>query len=135
MMKPQTWKRHSNPWSGWTRFLIIFVLAPALWQKAWVLIVSLIVYTIINPILFSPPSHNKAWMSRAVLGEQLYLKSKKNQNKLKITGTIGGIVFLVFIYSAYSQLLWPTIVLLVGIVGYKMWFLQQMVELYDKSLH
>ncbi|MEO1724895.1 MAG: DUF6653 family protein [Pseudomonadota bacterium] len=74
------WARHANPWSGATRFPILPVAAALILTReslGWWLLPLLgltVVWAFLNPHAFRPPSHARHWMSRAVLGEWLWLK-------------------------------------------------------------
>lgn len=78
-MSPETWARHANPWSGWSRATILPLLALAVWSRAWIgwwallPIVATLVWTWLNPRLFPEPASTENWMSRGVLGEQVWL--------------------------------------------------------------
>lgn len=83
-MTPQTWARHANPWSGWTRATILPLLALAVWSRVWigwwalVPLLALILWTWANPRLFPPPRSTDNWMSRGVLGEQVWLDRRRD---------------------------------------------------------
>lgn len=59
MMEDATWKRHANPCSVWTRFMILPLFVLAIWSRAWigwwccVPIGLLLVWTFLNPRVFS----------------------------------------------------------------------------------
>lgn len=82
-MDDKSWRRHANPWSGWTRMLALPLLCIAVWSRFWIglwaiLPIALAIGFIwINPRLFSEPSHFRAWMSRGVLGERVFLEHRK----------------------------------------------------------
>jgi hypothetical protein len=72
------WIRHANPTSVWTRFAILPVLAVAIWSYDWIGWWSLmptglvLVFLMINPLLFPEPSSTRHWASKAVLGERIW---------------------------------------------------------------
>ena len=35
-MDDAAWKRHANPWSAWTRTLILPLLALTVWSRVWI---------------------------------------------------------------------------------------------------
>ncbi|GIT92899.1 hypothetical protein JANAI62_33570 [Jannaschia pagri] len=78
-MDDRAWLRHANPWSGWTRFTGLPLLVLAIWSRVWVgwwslLPVALAVAWIwLNPRVFGPPKVFDHWMTRAVLGERIFL--------------------------------------------------------------
>lgn len=78
-MDDATWARHANPWSFWTRFSALPLLALAIWSRVWiggyswgaVAVVALWIW--LNPRVFAPPTNTDNWPSRAVMGERVYL--------------------------------------------------------------
>ena len=81
-MTPQVWARHSNPWSGWSRLTVLPLLALAVWSRIWLgwgalgPILLVLVWTWLNPRIFATPRRTDNWMSRGVLGEQIWLRQK-----------------------------------------------------------
>ncbi len=79
-MDDAAWARHANPASVWTRIAGGTVLFLALWSPMWigfwgvVPILLAAAWTWLNPRLFPPPSHARAWATRAVLGERAFLR-------------------------------------------------------------
>jgi hypothetical protein len=79
VLSDETWKRHANPWSVWTRYAAFPVLVAAIWSYhaigwwALIFVATTIGFLIINPRLFSPPRSTMNWASKAVLGERVWL--------------------------------------------------------------
>lgn len=79
ILSEETWRRHANPLSVWTRYAAFPVLVVALWSYHsigwWALIpvAATIVFLVVNPKLFAPPRSTKNWASKAVLGERIWL--------------------------------------------------------------
>ena len=72
------WMRHANPTSVWTRFAVLPMLAVAIWSYDWIGWWSLapiglvVVFMMINPLLFPEPSSTRHWASKAVFGERIW---------------------------------------------------------------
>ena len=75
----QFWSRHSNPRSGWTRVPLGAVIVYALYRRNWRLLGAVLVWTAVNPVLFSPPEAEDAWMTRAVLAERWWIREETNR--------------------------------------------------------
>jgi hypothetical protein len=83
VLSDETWKRHANPWSVWTRYAAFPILVAAVWSYHavgwWALIpvAMTIGFLIVNPRLFPPPRSTMNWASKAVLGERVWLKEDR----------------------------------------------------------
>jgi hypothetical protein len=83
-LRESTWERHANPSSGWSRVPILPLLAVSIWSRAWIgwwslLPISLVlIWTWLNPPAISAAHQPASWMSKGVLGEQLWLLHRKD---------------------------------------------------------
>ncbi len=71
-MSDETWARHSNPLSGWTRVATYPLLYVPIWLHNWYLLVILAAWFSVNSREFPKPKRNDNWMSKGVLGEKLW---------------------------------------------------------------
>ena len=79
-MSDRVWRRHANPWSGWSRMLTTLpLLGLAIWSRVWLgwwalLPVAVAVAWIwVNPRAFPEPARFDGWMTRGVMGERIFL--------------------------------------------------------------
>lgn len=145
-MSDETWERHTNPWSGWTRISIIPLFTLALmsrvWLGWWCLIPILITFfwTWYNPRAFRKPQDINNWMSKGVMGERIWLNKEnyrvdphhiKMSHIINIATAIGLVPYIWgLIYFNYEFILLGIIIL----IGGKLWFLDRMVWLYHDNL-
>ena len=61
------WRRHANPKSGWSRTLTLPAILYADLSPDWRFLAGVVVFVVLNPLLFSPPEDDNAWMTRVVL--------------------------------------------------------------------
>ena len=142
-MSDGTWLRHANPWSGWTRVIIAPLLTLAIWSRVWLgwwclLPISLIVAWIwINPRAFPAPASTNNWMSKAVMGERLWLNRKevpipqRHARMADILSMIALVGIIPYIWGMTVLDPWMTVAGLIVVMGAKLWFLDRMVWLFD----
>lgn len=140
-MDEATWSRHANPWSGWTRMSILPLFSFAVWSRVWLgwdalwLILALMIWTWLNPRLFPAPKNDSAWMTKAVLGERIWLSQTIpdiHAHHLAISRYLnltGGMGVIVLAYGLWRLDLGWTCTGLVTILVTKLWFLDRMVWL------
>ena len=75
VLPERVWKRHANPWSGWSRAATTPALVYALYRRDWRLVATSLVWLVVNPAAFSPPETADAWMTRGVLAERAWLRA------------------------------------------------------------
>jgi hypothetical protein len=79
----ESWMKHANPASVWTRFSVLSLLALAIWSRDWigiwclVPIAAAIGWMFVNPLLFKAPKSTRNWASRSVLGERIWVDRDK----------------------------------------------------------
>jgi hypothetical protein len=77
-LEGENWTRHANPWSVWTRFAVLPLIALAIWSRDWigwwclVPIVLSLVFMMVNPLLFPKPRTTRHWTSKSVFGERVW---------------------------------------------------------------
>jgi len=142
-MNEKAKRRHSNPWSVYSRFSMIPLIALAFWSRIWLgwwsvaLIVVVFLWVWLNPRIFPESKNTNNWASKVVLGEWVWMNRKNVPvpahhcylpNILSLAGAIGGIFFG---FGIVMLDLWFTI--LGGIVMFlgKLWFADRMVWLYE----
>ena len=83
LMSDETWERHANPSSVWTRFAAPPVLIAAIWSRTWVgpwawgLTGLATLWIWVNPRIFRKPASTDNWASKAVLGERVWINRKE----------------------------------------------------------
>ncbi len=143
-MSEESWSRHANPWSVWTRFTCLPLIVLAIWSRFWLgwyalipLILALL-WTWYNPRAFPPPLQTNNWASKGTFGERIFLEKRKTgiaSHHLKIVYTLSilsalGIVPLIYGLSNYD--FWATVSGLLLMILPKVWFVDRMVWIYDE---
>lgn len=140
-MDDAAWAKHANPWSGWTRMSILPLFCLAVWSRIWLgwhvlwLIAALLLWTWLNPRLFPIPRNEEAWMTRAVLGERLWLAGNipdaqaHHLTICRYLNLAGGLGVIVLAYGLWRLDFGWTMAGLVTVLATKLWFLDRMVWL------
>ncbi|MEM7709434.1 MAG: DUF6653 family protein [Pseudomonadota bacterium] len=142
-MDDAAWRRHANPWSGWTRFLTTLPpLLLAIWSRVWLgwwalVPVALALFWIwANPRVFPEPARFDAWMSRAVLGERVFIEHRgeidPDHRRAALILTCASVPGAVVMVAGLAVLWWEGVVfggLLTALP--KAWFCDRMVWIHD----
>lgn len=142
-MDDETWARHANPLSGWTRLPIAPLLALAIWSRVWIgpwcwlPILALVVWAYVNPRAFPRPARADGWMSRAVHGERVLLNADavpvpadmaQAARRLSALSLLG---LPPLVWGLWALDAWAVVAGLALSIYPKLWFLDRMVALYD----
>ncbi|WP_229380201.1 DUF6653 family protein [Haloterrigena salifodinae] len=129
------WERHSNPKSGWSRTLLLPAILYAIYSRNWRFGAAAVAFTILNPLLFSPPKTDDAWMTRVVLAERWWTRERQEgvlelsyPNALNVLNvpTSGYAVV-----TAYRKQPIRAAVAGVAAMALKFWYVAELVRRYD----
>ncbi len=130
------WKRHSNPKSGWSRVLVLPALLAAVYHRNGRLAAVAVVFTVINPVLFSPVEDDDAWMTRVVLAERWWTERGNGTLTLSYPGFLNllnvPITAYAFLAASREE---PARTALAGAVsmGLKFWYVGALVRRYEAA--
>jgi hypothetical protein len=132
----QFWVRHSNPRSGWTRVPTGAIIVYAIYHRKWRLLGGALIWTAINPFLFSPPETDEAWMTRVVLAERWWVREQTNRTVglgyPNICNTIAALGFVYALYAAWRQSPTGATLGVVTSLALKLWWARVLVKHYDQ---
>ena len=144
-MDEATWARHANPWSGWTRFTALPLLALAGWSRVWlgwgavVPVAAALAWIYWNPRLFAPPLHWNAWITRGVLGERIWLDRdvapvpKRHRRMPNILSAVVAVGVVLTLYGVLALSPWPVLMGIAVASLAKLWFIDRMVWLHNDT--
>lgn len=142
-MSEEVWRRHANPWSGWTRVATFPFFFLAIWSWVWigwwalVPVILLSIWTWLNPRVFPPYQSDRAWITRGVLGEQLFLSRKdvvipgNHVRMANLLTTMAGLSMVGAIIGFVMQIFWLALGGWLLAITFKMWFVDRMVWIYE----
>lgn len=143
VMDEGAWRRHANPWSVYTRFTCLPLIALAIWSRDWIGWWSLLPlalalgWTWLNPRLFSEPKSLDNWASKGALGERLFLDRRNSKiadhhirmaHILTAASAVGAVIL---IYGLYKLSFWATTSGLILSIVPKVWFMDRMAWIYQ----
>jgi hypothetical protein len=128
----EVFRYHSSPWSAWTRLLSVPLVFLPIWTRSWREGAIVVVWLIVNPIMFGEPKNDKAWATRAMLGEEMWITKRPLDRAMALS--VGATAFnLGGLWGAYKRrLLWPTAVCTVGQVVLLLAYWREMALYYER---
>jgi uncharacterized protein DUF6653 len=143
-LRGESWMRHANPLSVWTRFAVLPLLAISIWSRDWIGWWSLIpillslVFMVVNPLLFPRPRSTKSWGSKGVLGERIWAERNTVEIPHQFTPAVPIVTYAFqtvgMALLGYGLIVLDTRDVIAGIVLVqcaKAWFIDRMVLLFE----
>ena len=129
------WRRHANPKSGWSRTLALPVILYAVYRRDRRFLLAALAFTALNPLLFSPPESEDAWMTRVVLAERWWTdelgRSVFGLSYPGVLNTANLATAGYAVLSAYRRRPRRTAVAGAATMALKFWFVAALVRRYD----
>ncbi|QBR93897.1 DUF6653 family protein [Nocardioides euryhalodurans] len=96
-VKRAVFARHSNPWSAWTRWATAPLMLVPVWRRSPRDAVLVGAWLAVNPVVFGEPAHDRAWATRAVLGEEQWIAERPMDTAMAVdlAATAAGLLALV----------------------------------------
>jgi hypothetical protein len=144
ILSEQTWQRHANPWSVWTRYAAFPLLVLAVWSCHWIgwwsliPISTMVLFILVNPKLFPAPRSTRNWASMAVLGERVWLAQQRRFLPHQFPGVFGLIAglslvnVLALVWGLWSSDILLTILSTINVLVAKSWSNDRMVWLFSE---
>ena len=125
------WKRHSNPWSVWTRILSYPLVYVPIWNRSWKQGVAVAAWYAANPVLFPVPEGDESWATRGVLGEELWTAERPRDLSTALTGASAAF-FAGGLLTAYNRRFWSTMFFGGTAFLLKLWYIDRMTFYYEQ---
>ena len=141
-MTDDSWRRHANPWSVFTRFAIIPAMILAIWSRAWIGWWALLLVTIvifwgwINPHVFPPVTAASSWAAKGVYGERLWLESQtvpgNHRTGQRLLISLGIVGFILLAWGLWKFHIWATLFGTILVVLAQLWRIDRLGILYEQ---
>lgn len=131
-VKSAVFARHSNPWSAWSRWASVPLLLVPAWRHSWRDAALVGAWMALNPVVFSEPPHQRAWATRAVLGEEQWIAERPRDAAMAVDvgATAAGVVALV---AASRHRAVPALAATAVEMGLLMAYWELMARYYDRA--
>jgi hypothetical protein len=106
ILSERVWRRHSSPWSVWTRILTYPLVYLPLWNRSWKQGVVVTAWFAANPVIFPEPEDDSSCATRGVLGEKLWM-AERPRDLIMLLSAASGMVGVVGLVAAYRRRFWP----------------------------
>jgi hypothetical protein len=144
-LQGESWLRHANPLSVWTRFAVLPLIAASIWSRDWIGWYSLVplalslVFMVVNPLLFPKPASTRNWTSKAVFGEHVWAERNKVEipeqfRKSQVPNVTYAVQAAGTVVLAYGLVRLDLVAVVAGLLllqTAKAWYLDRMVLLFE----
>lgn len=96
--------RHSNPWSAWTRWASTPLVLVPVWTRRRSHGALVGAWLAVNPVLFPRPSHDRAWATRAMLGEEQWMLDRPRDVSMVLSAVTSGVAVFALLAARRHQL-------------------------------
>lgn len=124
--------RHCHPWSAWTRWASTPLILVPIWTRRRAHAVWIALWLAVNPVVFGKPAHHRAWSTRAMLGEELWISRRPRGAALVVSATTSATA-LVAMFAARRHRLRPALIALVVQMAMTLVYWQQMVRYLERQ--
>lgn len=123
--------RHCHPCSAWTRWASTpLILVPA-WTRRWSHAAWIALWLAVNPFVFGKPAHHRAWSTRAMLGEELWI-SRRPRDAAALVSAATSAAALGALIAARRHRLRPALIALAVQMALTLVYWQQMVRYLER---
>ncbi|OBG67464.1 hypothetical protein A5703_12000 [Mycobacterium sp. E188] len=94
--------RHCNPWSAWTRWASTPLILVPPWTRRWSHAAWIALWLAVNPFVFGAPGHQRAWSTRAMLGEELWIGRRPRDGAMAVSA-LTSVAAVVAVVAAWRR--------------------------------
>ncbi|OMC21767.1 hypothetical protein A5737_23050 [Mycobacterium colombiense] len=106
------------------------VLVPA-WTRRRAHAVWIALWLAVNPVVFGKPAHHRAWSTRAMLGEELWISRRPGDAAMLVSAATSAAAF-VAVVAARRHRLRPALIAVVVQMALTLVYWQQMVRYFER---
>lgn len=127
------WERHTNQWSVWMLVATYPALIAALYRRSLPQFLATLLLVPLGVLPFRPARHDRAWATRVVLGEQVWMRERTLASKEMLL-TAGSVPVHLFTFaSALRQQRVRTLLGVAASMTLMLVFFELMANVYERS--
>lgn len=141
-MDDESWRRHANPWSVWTRIAALPFGLLAGWSRVWigwwflVPLALVVVWLFLNTRVF-PAVSDDGWAARGIYGERMWLEQPElmpttHRVVLRLLMAVGMVGGAIMIWGVVLLSPWPSVLGLVVLIMGQVWRIDRMGLVYGE---
>jgi hypothetical protein len=123
--------RHCNPWSAWTRWASTPLALVPVWTRRWSHAALVALWFAVNPFVFGKPLHERAWSTRAMLGEELWI-SRRPRDAAMLVSAVTSAAAVCAVVAARRRRPMPAAIATAAQMTLTLVYWQQMVHYFDR---
>ena len=131
-VKRAVFARHSNPWSMWTRWASTPLMLVPVWRRSQRDAALVGLWMAVNPVVFSKPAHDRAWATRAALGEEQWIVERPMDTAMAVN-VAATLALLVAMVAAHRRRAVPAAAATALEMGLLMAYWELMARYYDRN--
>jgi hypothetical protein len=144
-MDEETWQKHANPQSVFSRILVLPLMLSSIWSRKWLGWKAVFPFALtmlwnwFNPRLFDKPKSTDNWAPKAVFGESVWLKKdeepipERHKGLPEFLNAVNTVGLFMAIIGAFRRQGWVTSTGAAMNYLAKFWFLDRMVWLFNEQ--
>ena len=129
-LRRKVFERHANPWSAWSRWGTTPLVVVPVWTRKWTHAAPVLAWMIANAVVFPKPEHERAWATRAVLGEELWIVERPRDAAMAVDAGSAALLAAA-LTAARKRRLAPALAATAGAMALIMVYWKQMADYYD----
>lgn len=144
-LSDETWRRHANAWSVWTRMAAFPPMVAAIYFRDvlgfWTLVVLAagVVWMWLDPRVFPAIDHPRSWAEKGIYGERMWWhdgspEAKAHRTALRWIQSIAGVGGLFMVYGLVFLDPWPTFFGWTFFLISQLWQIDRFVAIYQESV-
>jgi hypothetical protein len=130
-VKRAVFARHCHPWSAWTRWASAPLVLVPVWQRSWRDAALVGAWMAVNPVVFGKPAHERAWSTRAILGEERWIEDRPMDTAMAVNAAVTAAALAAMIAARRRRAV-PAAAAMAASMGLLMWYWELMVRYHDR---